>query len=193
MPTITPLRERRRSATRREIHRAAVGLVLERGLAGVTVDEIAEAAGVSPRTFFNYFPTKRDALVTGPPAVPEPLLARFVSDQGPMLDGLRELLVTYVGQVSQERSHLRRVYEVIAANPELAPLMQQRFREFEAVIAEAVAHRLGQDPPTFEASVIAAVTTAVLRAAVWDWRDSGDDASLGERLTEAFAALDRLR
>src|SRR5690606_24116273 len=74
--TTTPLRERRRSATRQEIHHAAVALVLERGLAGVTVEEIAEAAGVSPRTFFNYFPTKRDALVTGPPAMPEPLLAQ---------------------------------------------------------------------------------------------------------------------
>ncbi len=193
MSTTTPLRERRRSATRQEIHHAAVALVLERGLAGVTVEEIAEAAGVSPRTFFNYFPTKRDALVTGPPAMPEPLLAQFISGQGRILDGLRELLVAYVQLVGQERHHLQRVHEVVSANPELAPLMQQRFREFETVIAEAIAHRLGQSPPTFEASVMAAVATAVLRAAVWDWWNSGDDTSLGDRLTEAFAALDRLR
>lgn len=193
MHTTTPLRERRRSETRQEIHQAAVELVLQRGLAQVTVDEIAEAAGVSPRTFFNYFPTKRHALVTGPPPVPEPVLAQFVDGSGPVFNGLRDLLLAYAGQLRQERRHLQRVYEVVTANPELAPLVQQRFRDFEAVIADAVAHRLGQEPPSFEASVIAAVSTAVFRAAVWDWRESGDDSTLTDRLRDALTALERLR
>ena len=58
---------------------------------------------------------------------------------------------------------------------------------------DAVAHRLGQEPPSFEASVIAAVSTAVFRAAVWDWRESGDDSTLTDRLRDALTALERLR
>ena len=97
MTTAPPtLSQRRRSQTRQEIHRTAVDLVLERGLANVTVDDIAAAAGVSPRTFFNYFPTKRDALVWEPPPLPEEALARFLAGTGRLRDELRDLLVAYV-------------------------------------------------------------------------------------------------
>ncbi|MCM6776757.1 TetR family transcriptional regulator [Nocardia sp. CDC159] len=57
------LRARRRAQTLDEIHRAAVSLSEQRGFDNVTVDEIAARAGVSPRTFFRYFPTKESAVL----------------------------------------------------------------------------------------------------------------------------------
>src|SRR3954454_18038156 len=57
------LRERKKLATRLALHEAALQLVAERGLEHVSVDDIASRADVSPRTFFNYFPTKDDAVV----------------------------------------------------------------------------------------------------------------------------------
>ena len=56
------LRERTRAATAKEIERAAMALFEERGCAATTVADIAEAAGVSVRTFFRYFPSKEDVV-----------------------------------------------------------------------------------------------------------------------------------
>lgn len=59
----TGLRDRKRRATRLRIERAAVDIVNESGLEALTIDAISERAEVSPRTFFNYFDSKEDAIV----------------------------------------------------------------------------------------------------------------------------------
>lgn len=63
-PTATPgLRERKRLATRQALEAAALDLALTHGVAGITVDQVAERADVSRRTFFNYFASLSDALL----------------------------------------------------------------------------------------------------------------------------------
>ena len=59
----TGLRERKRAATRSAITSTARAMTAERGLNGYTVEEVCDAAGISRRTFFNYFPTKEDAII----------------------------------------------------------------------------------------------------------------------------------
>src|SRR3546814_16996562 len=69
------LRSRKKLATYRALAHAARELTAERGLEAVTVDDIAAAADVSPRTFFNYFSSKEQAIVGVAPAVLEDLAA----------------------------------------------------------------------------------------------------------------------
>src|ERR1700743_2037827 len=73
------LRERRRRQTSADIRGAAVRLARQRGFDRVTIDEICVDAGISPRTFFNYFPNKEAAIAYGPSDIPPELVEEFVA------------------------------------------------------------------------------------------------------------------
>lgn len=201
------LRERRRLSTRRDITRAALDLVLERGLADVTVDDIAEAAGISPRTFFNYFPSKKSAVVAGPDPLPDDAVEEFVADrETPVLDGLRKLLGTLDVSSAEQRELISRTRQVITTYPELVPVVHERVMEFEGTLATVVARRLGAEDGDARPAVATAVCGALMRVAIsGDFAcsatsaeptagDTGDpsDEPLHARLDEAFTALQAL-
>ncbi len=121
----TSLRERKKLATRRSLRRHALDLVAQRGFVHVTVEDIAEAADVSPRTFFNYFPSKEAALFGADPdrvaALREGVLRQAPGESA--LAALRQVMVAEARIFTHELSELGQVGEVPAADdPELHDL-----------------------------------------------------------------------
>lgn len=181
------LRQRKKQHTRSQLHLAALDLVLEHGLEHVTAEQIAARAQVSPRTFFNYFPTKDAAIVGTDPQLPAQLLAEF--EARPIGEGVLTALETVLrGRLSRlaaDPELRRRRADVFRRWPELLATAAGPTTGAERVLRQAVGHRLGvdvtRDP---QPALYVACATAVVRAALLT-----PGADLDEALTMGFVAL----
>ncbi|XNN89671.1 TetR/AcrR family transcriptional regulator [Curtobacterium flaccumfaciens] len=151
MPDAEPgLRERKRRATRRAIQQAALRIAIEDGLGAVTVDEISRRADVSPRTFFNYFPSKEQAILGDDPRLPDDAALQAFVDGGPSGDLLADigtLLVHSTRELIEERGLIEERQQVLRANPELFSRRMASMKEFQAELQAAVARRLEHADP----------------------------------------------
>jgi AcrR family transcriptional regulator len=185
------LRERRRRQTQAEVANAAVDLVVERGLANVTVDDIAARAGISRSTFFNHFRSKDDALVFGPPPIRDEALEEFiVGNDAPVRDGVLAVLVDYGQRVEARRPDLERMNLVIQENPHLLARVYRDFVDFHAAVSSAVLQRLPGEQVFADAAGAAA--TAAMYAATQRWLGAAGAVSLDVALSESFAAIQLL-
>ena len=193
------LRERKKLATRRLLRRVAFDLVAERGFAHVTVEDIAEAADVSPRTFFNYFPSKEAALYGADPDRVATLRERVVHQAPgePVLDALRMVMVSEAQTVVDELSELggdpadwlRRMKEA-RADPHLRAAHAAQMAMVERAITEGLAERLGTDPERDPyPGLLAATAAGVFRASITFWGGSGGTMPLAQLVDLAFRAL----
>jgi AcrR family transcriptional regulator len=193
------LRERKKLATRRSLRRAALDLVAERGFTHVTVEDIAEAADVSPRTFFNYFPSKEAALFgADPEQIPE-LRERIMqlAPGEPALEALRMIMVTDAEAAADELSELSgdpagwlRRMKAARADPHLRAAQAARMSTVERAITEALAERLGTDPDTDPyPALLAATASGIFRASITFWAGAGGSMPLGPLVDQAFRAL----
>ena len=195
------LRERKKLATRRSLRRVALDLVAERGFAHVTVEDIAEAADVSPRTFFNYFPSKEAALVGAAPNRVAALRERIAYEAPgePVLTALRMVMtseaeawadeLTELGGDGGPTDWLRRMKEA-RADPHLRAAHAAQMAMVERAIAEGLAERLGTDPDRDPyPGLLAAMAAGVFRSSMNFWAGSGGTVPLGQLIDLAFRAL----
>ena len=191
-PARRGLRERKKLATRTALHEAALRLVAERGLDAVSVEDIAQRADVSPRTFFNYFPSKDDAVIGLDPAGPRRQAEAFRNrppGESP-LEALRAVTREQATQMAEDPELWPLRLQAIEKNPSLAGQLAVAFGESERVLTEAVAERTGTLPgrDTYP-GLLASVGAAVMRTAMHRWWATEFSASLPGLVDEAWDAV----
>jgi AcrR family transcriptional regulator len=135
------LRERKRLATSLDLHDAAADEALARGYQKVTVEEIAERAGVSQRTFFNYFASKEDAVL----GIQAPVISARARETfldvgtGDLLTRVVRLIVDVVRSTMTPGSSPDRRRQLMAAHPELRQRFLARVADAERLVNAAVA------------------------------------------------------
>lgn len=192
-----PDRRRTRTlATRAAIRRAALELVAEHGLDGVTIESIAERADVGYRTFFNHFASKEDALVDPGEEVAGNLLTalRAIPLDEPPLLAVREVFVAEASSVEDREDELALRFAALESSPVLMRRFHAEFVAMERGLAIGLAERLGLDPDDFYPQFLAATACTALRTAVLRWRAGGGSSALPrgalvDLVAEAFDLL----
>lgn len=185
------LRERKKRATRDALRKAALAATLERGLADATVGEIADAANVSVRTFFNYFSTKQEAVVGFDPDQPARVRATLLArpqEEGPIA-ALRAVLVQLAHDVSTDRREWGRRLQAIRANPELIAAHLVSWASVEHALVEAIAERTRTDPRDLYPAVVVSAVTGAYRVAMMRWSYGDCDSDLPQLVGEAIDLL----
>jgi AcrR family transcriptional regulator len=201
-PLVEPrssLRERKKLATRRVIRLIALELIAARGFSHVTVEDIAAAADVSPRTFFNYFPSKEAVLFGADPGRAEELRARLVHDLPghSALTVLRAVLIDRARHIADELAELggdparwAAQLKAVQADPQLRAAQAAHMAQVESILASALAERLGTDPDRDPYPVLlASVATGILRATMSFWAGAGGTVPLETLIDAAYQAL----
>lgn len=160
------LRERKKIRTRETIRREAFRLIEENGYAATTVEQIAEAAEVSPSTFFRYFPTKESVLLADDmdPAFLDALAAQ-PRDLSPLKAIRRAYQVTMGNMSEDEREFEDARQRLMFSIPELKAAMFDEYYRTITSIAEAIGARIGRDAEDFELQVFAGALAGAMMAA----------------------------
>lgn len=187
---VMTLRERYKASTRVELARAAFRLAIERGPANVRVGDIAAEAGVSPRTFNNYFSSKEAAIIW--------LVAYRVSLTGaalrtrppdePLGVALCEAFAERYEGASQRATDPSWVegFRLVLSDPALRGEYLRELEATEAVLAEAIADRVNAEAEDVLPHLIAASTIAAERVGLRRWLASDTPVPLADAVRDAI-------
>ncbi|MDJ0319626.1 TetR/AcrR family transcriptional regulator [Pseudarthrobacter sp. PS3-L1] len=166
------LRGRKRAATRAAITAAARTLTAERGLSGYTVEEVCEQTDISRRTFFNYFPTKEDAIIGHvDDEIPAGLIEAFIAGgssspagqiSATLLQDLVDMSLALSTDMVASDAEVRQLIAVIHKEPQLMLRIigATAEREAEFVRVLAIRERVAADHPALQMAVVVLSTVA---------------------------------
>ncbi|MFT2690152.1 TetR/AcrR family transcriptional regulator [Clavibacter zhangzhiyongii] len=179
----TGLRERRRAETSATLTTLARRLTAERGLAGFTVEELCEQAGVARRTFFNYFASKEDAVFGRPARLDTADLEEaFVAGGDPSRDGtspdlladLAELCLGRWSRLDTDGTSMKDMHAAFRREPGLLVRALDASVEDEASDVRLVERREGLPEGDLRASVVVQTMAALGRASARDFLAPGN-------------------
>jgi AcrR family transcriptional regulator len=188
-----PLREAKKLRTRSQLLEAALALIGRQGFEGTTINEIAAAIQVSPRTLLRYFPTKEDVIVSwfedGMSILRDGVKTRLAgeSDREALLAAARQMLTAY-----EARADFYLVIErIVAASPQVFARRQQMIERLTRDVSATLAARGGagaSDPLVCD--VRTGTVFAMIRAAVRAWVATNGSESLMDLFAEAVATVE---
>ena len=187
------LRERHRRRTAADLEEAALRLFCEKGFDAVTIDDIAVAADVSRRTFFRYFASKEDVILSDHPKRLDELQAaldRRPADE-PALTALRNAVLSLAGSFGEQRDHMLRRFRLVTTTPALEARSLCLQRNWETAVTGMLAQRMDVDPAKdLRPGVVAATTMAAMRMATTNWLSGGGESDLPAIVGNALDLLD---
>jgi AcrR family transcriptional regulator len=169
---LTGLRERKKARTHEAIQEAALRLFRTQGYEATTVEQIAEAAEVSPSTFFRYFPTKEDVVIHD--ALDPLMFAAFEQQPAELspIQAMRASMAAVFGSLSPDQVALERERaELILSVPELRARMLDDLAATIRGFAEALAARVGRSADELP---VRAFAGAVVGAGIAVWLTAAD-------------------
>jgi AcrR family transcriptional regulator len=186
------LRERKKARTRAAIRDQAMRLFEEQGYSATTVDQIAEAAEVSQSTFFRYFPTKEDVVLTDDY---DPLIADAIraqpADVHP-IDAVAEgMRVVYGSLTAKDLDDERRRQLLFQQVPELQARAMQQLAAVIDMLGRVTAERAGLPAGDFSARVLAGAVVGAVMAIARPGRPQGLEVRDLERIADALSLLRR--
>jgi len=184
------VRERKRALVHEGLIAAAFRLFRERGFDAVSVTDIAEAAGVSRRSFFRYFPTKEDVVFAWQDGLGEEM-ARFAAERPkgePPLVTLRHAVVGVVGRYKREEALA--LAQFMMETPSLRQHEYEKYAALERALAEVIAARMGVDVgQDLRPRFYAVIAAGAMRVGVEAWSEAGRPGEPAVFVERAFAGL----
>ena len=169
-------RERKRRQTRERIEQAAITLFMERGFDATTIEEITEAADVSKRSFFDYFPSKEEVVFAWQDSFADRLMTAIAArpaGESPV-KAVEEALIATVTASADERALA--LSELIHCTPTLKARDQLKYAKLEQKLTEALIARKGGDPEAgIRMRLLSTIVIGALRVGseIWQERIAG--------------------
>lgn len=164
----------RRFRTAKRIQAKAVELAVRDGLGNTTTEAIAREAGISTRSFFNYYPYKEAAIMGPPPDYPTDAAEKFVAGKGWLIDDLNAFIAAHLRRFLTERDMMRSILTLAATDPKLAALRNSVILARRSQMHELLSRRI----PTADEVQIEILSSAIIAAtnkATKDWANGTID------------------
>ncbi|MGK5638098.1 TetR/AcrR family transcriptional regulator [Streptomyces sp. URMC 126] len=186
------LRERKKIQTRQAIRAAAYRLFEEQGYDATPVDQIAEAADVSPSTVFRYFPTKEDIVLTDEY---DPLLEAALRSRPADEPPLRAIRNTVLGAMrdilGDDSPEMRMRNRLIRDVPSLRARSGEGMGKSARMLCSVLAQRTGRPEGDVELRIATTAVLAAMQEALMVWVDEGQTGDPVDYLRRALDVLER--
>lgn len=191
MPEPIGRREQNRRERRRRLEDSALALFERDGYDATTIEHIAAAAGLAPRTFFSYFASKDDLVVADYAQRLDRILRELGAQPADLTawDALQRAFAAVAVDYEEQADRIRRRFQIMVTNPSVMARSLQLQAGWEVAVAAALRTRSGVPEHDVMAPLLAASALAVMRASVQRWLTAGESLVLPELVEAGFRRL----